>query len=155
MTDVSLEQVKKLREKTGVGVMACRKALLEADGDMEVAEKALQEQAAMVAAERGDRETSEGLVVSYIHSDSRVGVLLELASETDFAARSEQFETTAKEIAMHICAMNPVDKEELLEQEWIRDQSKQIKDLVAELRATTKENIEIKRFARFEVGESD
>lgn len=151
MSEISLEKIKKLREETGVGIMACKKALAEAGGDLEEAKEILSEQAAMKAKRRADRETSEGVVASYIHTDGKKGALVELNSETDFVARSDDFRELAREIAMQVCAMNPEDKEDLLGQEWIRDPQKTIRELVQEETVRTRENIELGKFCRIEV----
>jgi len=153
MGGISLEQIKKLRDETGVGIMSCRKALRETGGDFEKArEFLLRNLAEKVEASRGEREASEGLVVSYIHAGGKVGAMVEVNSETDFVSRSPGFSKLAHELAMQVCAMNPESVEELLSQEWIRDPSKKVGDLVSELQAKTKENIVVRRFCRFEVG---
>ena len=152
MTSISLGQVKKLRETTGIGIMACRKALEEVGGDFDRAEAMLKEGAALKAASRGDRETTAGVVSSYIHAGGRVGVLVELCSETDFVSRSPDFQGLAHELAMQICAMRPETVDDLLGEVWVKDSSKKIEDIVNELAVKTKENIVVKRFCRFEVG---
>lgn len=151
MTDINLEQLKKLREETGVGIMASKRALEEAQGDFDEAKKILEKEAAIRAQKRSDRETSEGVVTSYIHADKKSGAIVELCAETDFVSRNDDFEELAYEIAMQVCAMAPADKEELLEQEWIRDPQKKIGDLIQEMAAKTKENIELGDFCRIEI----
>lgn len=112
---ISAEMVKTLREKTGVGMMECKKALLETEGDLEKAQEYLRKKGLADAAKRGDRTTAEGLIEAYIHMGGQIGVMLELNCETDFVARNETFKTLAKDIAMHIAASNPlyVSKEEV------------------------------------------
>mgnify|MGYP001198563153 CR=1 FL=1 len=112
---ISAEMVKTLLEKTGVGMMECKKALLETEGDLEKAQDYLRKKGLADAAKRGDRTTAEGLIEAYIHMGGQIGVMLELNCETDFVARNETFKTLAKDIAMHIAASNPlyVNKEEV------------------------------------------
>jgi len=112
---ISAEMVKTLCEKTGVGMMECKKALLETEGDLEKAQDYLRKKGLADAAKRGDRTTAEGLIEAYIHMGGQIGVMLELNCETDFVARNETFKTLAKDIAMHIAASNPlyVNKEEV------------------------------------------
>ena len=105
-------------------------------------------------AKKSEREAKEGTIASYIHSGGRIGALVELASETDFVSRGEDFQKLAQEIAMQVAAMNPASVDELLAQPYIRDASKTIKDLVTNVAATTKENVHVRRIQRFALGES-
>ncbi len=105
---VSLDQIKELREATGVSMMACKKALEETDGDPEKALDHLRKKGEAKAAERGERSTSEGVVASYVHSNGKLGVLLKLTCETDFVSKGDEFQELAKDIAMHVAAMNPL-----------------------------------------------
>ena len=105
---VSIEQIKELREATGVSMMACKKALTEANGDYSAALDTLRKKGEAKAAERGERSTGEGVVASYIHSNGKIGVLVKLGCETDFVAKNDQFQDLARDIAMHIAAMNPL-----------------------------------------------
>ncbi len=148
--EVSAEAVQKLREATGAGVMDCRKALLEANGDFEVAKKILQEKGQMKVEKRAGRETGAGLIHSYVHND-RIGVLVDLRAETDFVVRSEPFQKLAHELAMHISAAAPKDVVELLAQPYIRDESKTVKDLINEVIAKVGENVSVNQFYRAEV----
>lgn len=107
MAQVSASLVKELRERTGAGMMDCKKALNETDGDMEKAVEFLRTKGLSEAAKKSDRVAAEGIVTSYIHGGGKIGVLLELNSETDFVAKNEEFQELAKDIAMHICASNP------------------------------------------------
>ena len=164
---VSAAQVKELRDKTGAGIMDSKRALEEADGDIAKAEALLNEKGLASAAKKAGRETSEGLVVSYIHTGGRVGSLVELNCETDFVARTEDFEALGRNLAMQIAAMNPLyvdresvpedvegvkDEELLVNQEYIRDSSMQIGEVVKETIGKLGENIRIRRFSRFELG---
>lgn len=107
MSAVSAEMVKTLREKTGVGMMDCKKALVEADGDLDKAQELLRKKGLAAASQRGGRATAEGIVSSYIHTGNQVGVMLEINCETDFVARNEAFQQLAKDLAMHIAASSP------------------------------------------------
>jgi len=149
---ISAQLIKQLRDKTSAGIADCRVALEEAKGDLKKAEEILQKKGLDKAAQKGDRVTGEGLIESYIHQNGRVGVIVELSCETDFVARTAEFKTLAHEISMQIAAMNPKDVAALLKQEYIRDGSKTISDLVTTAIATMGENIKIARFSRFEVG---
>jgi len=194
----TVDMIKELRERTGAGIMDCKKALTEANGDMEKAIQYLREKGLASAAKKAGRVTSEGMVDSYIHGEGRIGVLVEINTESDFAAKNEEFKRFVKDIAMQIAAANPqyvsredvppevIEKEKeilrtqalnegkpenivdkivegrlekfykevcLLEQPWIRDPEKTIKDLLTEKIALLGENITIRRFARFERGE--
>lgn len=196
--NITASMVKDLRQKTGAGVMACKEALTATEGDMEKAIQHLREKGTAVAAKRLGREVPEGLVTSYVHTGSRLGVLLELNCETDFVARTEEFQQLAKDIAMQIAAKRPlyirkedvpeseIEKEKailktqalnegkpervvdkivegrlqkffsnvcLMEQEFIRDSDKTIADLILEKISTIGENIVLRRFIRYELGE--
>lgn len=196
--NITAAMVKDLRQKTGAGVMACKEALTATEGDMEKAIQHLREKGTAVAAKRLGREVPEGLVTSYIHTGSRLGVLLELNCETDFVARTEEFQQLAKDIAMQIAAKRPlyirkedvpeseIEKEKailktqalnegkpervvdkivegrlqkffsnvcLMEQEFIRDSEKTVADLILEKISTIGENIVLRRFIRYELGE--
>jgi len=105
--DVTSEMVKELREKTGAGMMDCKKALVEANGNLDKAVTWLREKGLASAAKKSGRITKEGLVSSYIHSNGKIGVMIEVNCETDFVARNEKFQTMVKDIAMHVAAMNP------------------------------------------------
>lgn len=197
MTVISADMVKELREKTGAGMMECKKALQESNGDFEKAVTVLRQKGLASASKKAGRTASEGLVSSYIHMD-RIGVLVEVNCETDFVARTEDFRNLVKDIAMHIAAANPVyisreqvpqetiEKEKeiyraqitgkppqvvekiiegklekfyndtcLLDQVFIKDpeQKMKVKDLITEKIAKLGENIVVRRFARFQLGE--
>ena len=172
-TQVTAEMVKALREETDAGIMDCRRALVEAEGDMQKAKAIIRQRGIEGAVKKADRETKQGLVESYIHG-GRIGALVEVNCETDFVARTDQFKQLARDIAMHVAAKNPrfLTKDEateefrqseqfteqqiegmsLMSQAYVRDESKTIEQLIKETIATTKENIRIARFARFELG---
>jgi len=198
MADISVDQVKKLRERTGSGMMDCKKALEEAAGDMEKAIEVLRKRGAAIASKRADKATNQGVVEAYIHAGGRIGTLVELNCETDFVAKTEEFRSLAHDLAMQVAAMSPivvsreqvdpalVEKEKeiyrtqaqnegkpaqvidkiaegrlekfyqencLMEQSFIKDSSKIIKDLINEATGKMGENITIRRFQRFHLGE--
>ena len=195
---IDMDAVKELRHRSGAGVLDCKKALQECDGDIDKAVDYLREKGLAKAAKKAGRTASEGVVFSYIHTNGKIGTLIELNCETDFVARTDEFKELGKEIAMHIAAAAPlyisvddipaedlkrekeiykaqaleegkpehiVEKiaegrlakfyEEtcLLEQKYIRDPEKKIKDLIIEKIAVLGENIVVRRFARFSIGE--
>jgi len=145
-------QIKQLRDETQAGVIDCREALIESKGDFKKAKEILQKKGFEKANKKAGRETGQGIIDSYIHQNGKVGVLLEILCETDFVARTEEFKNLSHEIAMQIAAMNPKNEKTLLEQDYIRDSSKKIKDLVAESIAKLGENMTVGRFSRFEIG---
>jgi elongation factor Ts len=199
--EVSLEMIKELREKTGAGVMDAKRALLEANGDMEKAIVILREKGVVKAAKKASRIAKEGVIESYIHTGSKLGVLLELNCETDFVARTDEFKNLAKELCLQIAGMNPlyISKEDvpqeviereksiykaqlekegnkpphviekiingkiekfyeevcLLEQPFVRNPEIKVKDLITEAISKLGENIVVRRFTRYVVGEED
>ena len=198
MAEISAGAVKELRDRTGSGMMDCKTALAETGGDIEKAIDYLREKGLAKAAKKSARTASEGRVFHYVHTNFKVGALLELNSETDFVAKTDEFNSLGHELAMHITAANPLylrpedvpsedlerekaiyrqqlldegkpaDKLDkiiegkikkfyettcLLEQPYIRDTDKKIKDLIVDLIAKIGENIVIRRFARFMIGE--
>ena len=197
---ISATLIKELREKTGVGIMDCKVALTECDGDLEKAVDHLRKKGIDTAKKRGGRETSQGQVQSYIHGGGKIGVLVEANCETDFTGKTEDFSSFVKDIAMQIAATNPIaigrenvpkdilEKEQdiyasqakasgkpekviekivegklkkffseacLLEQTFVKNSDITIQDLMNELIAKTGENIVIKRFSRFQLGDSE
>jgi elongation factor Ts len=167
--------VKELRERTGAGIMDCRRALEEAGGDPAKAEELLKAKGAAVAARKAGRAANQGIVEPYIHLGGRIGSLVELNCETDFVARNPEFKALARELAMQVAAMNPryleaseipvdvvaehggdakkvAEEMALLDQPFIRDGRRQVRDLVNELVGKIGENIVVRRFTRFEVG---
>ena len=167
--EVSVESVKALREETGAGIMDCKRALEQSEGDMTKAHDILRDMGIASAAKKSSRATNEGLVESYIHSGGRIGVLLEVNCETDFVARTSEFQELAHSLAMQVAAMAPlhVDFDDLpedegeevsqdsclMQQAFIRDPSKTIQDLVKEAVGKLGENIKVRRFIRFSLGE--
>ena len=195
---ITATQVKELREKTGVGMMKCKKALTEANGDLVAAEKLLRTAGVATAAKKAGRATGEGLVTSYIHTGGKIGVLLEVNCETDFASRGEQFTQLVRDIAMHVAAADPrylrredvpeaivaderaifsqqaanTGKPEqviekivtgkinkfyseicLLEQTYVKDSDKNVGQLITDAVNVIGENIQVRRFARFVLGD--
>jgi len=198
--NINAKRVKELREKTGAGMMDCKKALTEANGDIEKAIDNLRKSGAAKAAKKSSRSAKEGLIYSYIHHGGRLGVLLDIGCETDFVAKTDGFVDLARNVAMQIAATNPIsiNREDvpedvinrekdiyneqakatgkpdnviekivdgklskyfqencLMEQVYIKDSEKKIKDLVTEIIATLGENITINRYSRFAIGEID
>lgn len=173
--NVSLEQIKKLREATSLGVSDCRRALEDSNGDINKALEILKKRSLELAAKKSERAAKAGRIASYIHFDNRIGVLLEVNSETDFVARNEEFIKFTSDVALHIAAMSPkyikredvsceVTKEEtdveafykeacLLEQPFVKDPSITIKDYLNSVVAKVAENIVLRRFVRFQVGQ--
>jgi len=196
--NISASQVKELRDATGAGMMDCKRALGEANGDFDAAVKWLREKGMAKAAKRADKVASEGTVASYIHMGGKIGVMVEINCETDFVARGDDFRTLVNDICLQICAANPrwvsvdeVPKSEydaemelyvkqamqtgkpenicrkiaegkmskwhsevcLLEQPFVKEDKKTIKDLIAELTGKCGEKINVRRFVRFELGE--
>ena len=154
MTKIDPKDVQRLRAESGAGVMDCKRALEETGGDYAKALALVKERGIQSLAKRSEREAKEGLIASYIHSGGRIGALVELASETDFVSRGDEFQKLAQEIAMQVAAMDPASVDELLEQPYIRDGSKTIKDLVTAVATSTKENVHVRRIQRFALGES-
>ena len=154
MTKIDPKDVQRLRSESGAGVMDCKRALEETGGDYAKALALIKERGIESVAKKSERSAKEGVIASYVHANNRVGALVELASETDFVSRGEEFQKLAKEIAMQVVAMEPATVDELLEQPYIRDSSKKIKDLVIDVAATTKENVHVRRIQRFALGES-
>ena len=199
-TAITADQVKQLRDKTGAGMMECKAALADASGNMEEAITILRKRGLAQAAKRAGRATAQGMIGSYIHMGGKIGVLVEVNCESDFVARTEDFQNLVKEVAMHIAAADPkwvrredvpaeaIEKEKsiyraqmentgkpanvldkiiegklgsfysqfvLLDQPSIRDNNVSISQLVAQASAKTGENIQVNRFVRFRVGDTD
>ena len=165
---ITTADIKALRDLTGAGIMDSKRALEEADGDMDKAQEILREKGIASAAKKSDRQTDQGLVESYIHSGGRIGAMVEANCETDFVARTEDFKTLAHDIAMQVAAMNPKYVDEsaipdgedvnpseacLLQQPFIKDPSMTIDELIRETVGKVGENIRIRRFSRYSLGE--
>ncbi|MAG12264.1 elongation factor Ts [bacterium] len=165
---ISTEQVKGLRDRTGISVMQCNSALKEADGDMDKALEILKAKGADIVSKKGGRSLGSGTIATYIHGGGAIGVIMELACETDFVARNEDFKALAHDIAMHIAATNPdylntenaeADEKSLgvqperilLEQSFVKDESQKIKDLLTSAVQKFGERIEIARYERFSI----
>lgn len=149
--NIDMKLIKQLRNRTSAGVADVREALEQSSGDLKKAEGYLAKKGFARAARKSDRATKAGLIESYVHQ-GRVGALVEVMCETDFVARTDEYKTLAHEIAMQVASMNPKDNSALLKQEYIRDPSKTIADLIKEAIAKLGENITIGRFSRFELG---
>ena len=147
---ISASLVKELREKTGAGMMDCKKVLTETDGDMEKAAELLRERGITKAAKKSDRIAAEGLVYCYVTDDKKVGVVLEVNAETDFVAKNDEFRKFVADTAKQIATTNPASVEALLEEKSIEDSSKTIKDILTDKIATIGENMSVRRFERFE-----
>ena len=177
MAEITTAMVKDLRERTGAGIMDCRRALEEAGGDFAKAEELLRAKGAATAAKKAGRPANQGVVEPYIHLGGRIGALVELNCETDFVARNPEFKTLARELAMQVTAMNPryIRAEEipdavlaeyggdrkkaaeelaLLEQPYIKAPNRTVNSLITDAIGKIGENIVVRRFVRFEVGES-
>ena len=148
---ISLDQIKKLREQTKAGVMDCRKALRQAQGDFKKAKERLKEKGVMMAQKKKGRETKAGLIEAYTHNNGQVGAMVKLRCETDFVSQTKDFKRLAHELAMQTAAMEPKNVRELLEQEYIRDPKKKIKDLIKEIIAQVGENVKIEEIKRMQI----
>jgi len=148
---VNSTQVKELRDKTGVSVMECKKALEEAKGDLARALEVLSARASLGAQKKAGRALGAGTVASYIHTTGQVGAMVILSSETDFVSKNDEFVLLAREIAMHAAAMKPADVAELLTQAYIKDPSKTVADLVSQATQKFGERIEVSDLSVFSV----
>ncbi|MBT9163779.1 MAG: Elongation factor Ts [Chloroflexi bacterium] len=165
---VTVEKIKELRQRTGVGIMDCRKALLDCEGDLDIAMARLRGRGFSIAQKKKGRTLRSGLVESYVHGGGRIGVLVEVNCETDFVARTPDFRELAHDLAMQIaaCAPEAISPDEvpagkdsaasdgacLLLQPFIKDPQKTVQDVIFEVIARVGENIRVNRFARFELG---
>ena len=163
---ISIDQIKQLREVTGVSISECKKALQEANGDLVIAKEILRKRGRDFAKKRIEKEAGQGIIENYIHPGKKIGTMLELRCESDFVAKSEDFQKLAHELCLQIAAISPEevpsgneDKSSsspfaaawVLEQPWIKDESKNIKELIEEHIAKFGENIILKRFIRYEL----
>lgn len=153
MADITTADIKALREETGLSIAECRKALEASSGDKLKALEILKNRSVEIAANKGDRALGAGTITSYIHGGGLSGVLLELSCETDFVAKNEAFQALARDIAMHVAAMNPADIAELLPQPFIKGPDNTIQDLVNGAIQKFGERTEIRRFIRFSISE--
>ena len=165
---VTVEQIRALREQTGAGIMECKQALEEHDGDLNKSAEGLRQKGFSQAAKRAGRETSEGVIEAYIHTGNRVGALVELGCETDFVARTPEFKELAHNIAMQVAAMAPAYLDEsdmdeddsrpagqvtLLQQPFLKDNSMSVSEVVQEMAAKVGENVKLVRFSRLALEE--
>ena len=146
---VTASQVKDLREKTGAGMMECKKVLTETDGDMEKAIELLRERGIAKAAKKSDRIAAEGLVAAYVSEDGKVGAVVEVNSETDFVAKNDEFKAFVADVAEQVAKENPANVEDLLAEKSIRE-DKTVGEVLTDKIAKIGENMSIRRFARFE-----
>jgi elongation factor Ts len=149
---ITVDEIKKLREQTGAGIADCRQALEEANGDMEKAKEVLKKKGLDRAASKGDREVKAGVVEVYSHG-GKVGVLVEVLCETDFVAKTEDFKNLAHELALQVASMRPDSVEELMAQEYVRDNSLTIDQLIKGVIGKLGENIQVGKFERVALGE--
>lgn len=147
-----MDKIKQLRQETGAGIMDAKKALEEANGDIAKAKEIITAKGLARAESKSDREVRSGKVFCYTHGGGTAAAMVEVACETDFVAKTPEFETLCKEIALQIVSMDPKDVEELLKMDYIRDGSKTMDQLIKELSGKTGENIRVTRFARFKLG---
>ena len=150
MANITSQMVKELREMTQAGMMDCKKALVEAEGEMEKAIEWLREKGLAAAAKKAGRIAAEGAVIDYVTEDKTVGAIVEVNCETDFVANTDNFKNFCKNIAKHIALSNPTDVDELMNQKFVDDESKTITDLVSDATVSIGEKISIRRFARYE-----
>ena len=148
---ITTEQIKNLRDKTKSSISDCKEALEKTKGNTAKALQYLTQKGAEILKKKGQRSTQNGIITSYIHSDKKIGVLLELVCETDFTAKTEDFQNLAKELCLQIAAGNPKDIKELLSQSYIRDEKIIIADLVKIVVGKIKENIKINKFCRYQI----
>jgi elongation factor Ts len=151
MANIDLKTLKKLRDETAASIADCRLALDESNGDYKKALLWLQKRSVEKAEKKAGRTTSEGLIEAYIHQGGKVGVLLELLCETDFVAKTDDFKNLAKHICLQIAAMEPKDVAKLLKQEYIKDSSVTIEELVKSVIGKLGENITVSKFTRYEI----
>ncbi len=151
MTKVNLDQIKQLRGQTGISVLECKKALEEARGDIEKAKELLRKRGKEIAEKKQEREVGEGLIAAYIHSNEKLGALVDVRCETDFVARSDDFKKLCHELALQIASMDPQTTEELMGQPYVKDPSRAIQAIIQDGILKLGENIVVKRFSRFEI----
>lgn len=153
MANADIKLLKQLREETAASIADCRVALEETGNDYKKALEHLKKRGLEKAEKKSDRATSQGLIEAYVHGGGKIGVLVELNCETDFVAKTDDFKHLAKEIALQISAMNPKDTADLLKQEYIRDSSQTIQDLIKSTIGKLGENITVGRFSRIALSE--
>ena len=149
----SLDDLKKLRAETQAGIADCRQALEDAKDDYSKAKKLLSERGLEKASKKEGKETSQGIISSYVHQTGKVGVLVELRCETDFVTRTDEFKNLAHELTLQVASMNPKNVAELLKSEYIRDPKISISELIKQTVAKVGENITVAKFTRLQLGE--
>ncbi len=149
----SVADIKKLREDSGAGMLDCKKALDEANGDYAQAKEIVRKKGLAKAEKKADRETKEGYIASYVHANNKVASMVEILCETDFVARNQEFQSMARDVAMHIVATNPDTVEMLLKEPFVKDPDKTVEVLVKEVSGKIGEKFVVNRFVRYEVGE--
>ncbi len=152
MANYTAADIKALREETGAGMMDCKRALDESAGNMDTAREWVRQRGLAKAEKKADRETKEGYIASYVHSNNRIAAMVEILCETDYVARNSEFQEMARGVAMQVVSMNPINVEELLQQEFIKNPSETIDELVKSLSGKIGERFVISRFVRYEVG---
>jgi elongation factor Ts len=155
MANYTAADVKTLREETGAGMMDCKKALEESNGDMDKAREWVRQKGLAKAEKKADRETKEGYIAQYVHSNNKIAALVEIRCETDFVARNPEFQEMARNVAMQVASMSPANVEELLAQDFIKDPDVKIEELVKSLSGKIGEKFVIQRFVRFAVGDEE
>ena len=153
MANYTAADIKKLREETGAGMMDCKKALEEAKGNYDEAIEVVRQRGLAKAEKKADRETKEGYIASYVHANNKVAALVEILCETDYVARNEEFQAMAKDVAMHVVAMNPENVEALLADQFVKDPNITVDTLVKGVSGKIGEKFVVNRFKRFEVGQ--
>jgi elongation factor Ts len=152
MATISADDIRKLREATGAPVMRAKKLLEELNGDMQKAEEILMKEGFEKTEKRLDRETSQGIIDTYIHHSGKMAVMVELLCETDFVAKNELFRELAHNISIQVASLGTTDKEKLLEEDFIKDPSRKVGDMIKEVIAKTGENVQLGRVIRLELG---
>lgn len=152
MAEVSIDDIRKLRSMTGVGMTDAKQALIEAGGDFDKALEQMRERGLAKAGKRAGNAATAGLIGSYSH-DGRIGVLVEVNCETDFVAKTDEFKELVKNLTLHIAASEPADKTELMGQPFVKNPEQSVEDVVKEHAAKLGENIVVRRFTRFALGE--
>lgn len=150
---ITAADIKALRDRTGAGMMDCKRALEDAGGDMDKGEELVKARGLAKAEKKSDRETKEGYIASYVHTNNKVASMVEILCETDFVARNPEFQTMAREVAMQVVSMDPKTVDELLAQEYLRNPSITIETLVKQLSGKIGEKFVVSRFVRYAVGE--
>lgn len=150
MADININQIKQLRAETDLSISECKKALEKSKGNIDKAKKILEEWGKKIAQKKAQKETFEGIIESYIHPNKKIGVLLALGCQTDFVAKSRDFQNLAHELCLQIAALGE-EETPLLKQPWIKNETKTIQELIDEYIAKLGENITIKKFARYEI----